>query len=330
MIFKKSETENVVPTGELQKLNLDDIKTSFNNPRVLFDQQPLFDLKESIKNHGVLVPITVYKLPGQNKYAILDGERRYRCCKDLQKEGGRDVEIPANIVKPPTKIAGLIYMFSIHNFREQWELMPTALGLKELMDEVKETDNKKLSDMTGLSPVQVERCKILLAIPEKFQRMSLEPDSTKRIPSNFWIELAPVLETTERHNPEYVKKLGREKLIEIFVEKYENKKIKSIIHFRKIIDADKRQHEEGGDEMFAKQLENFISDPNKTIPEAFDSLLPSKATQKIETACDEFIDILNKHKDLKYVVDEEREVVLRMLKKVQADVKALIDMIDAE
>ncbi len=42
-------------------------------------------------------------------------------------------------------------MFSIHNFREQWELMPTALGLKVVMEKLETTDSKELNKLTRLS-----------------------------------------------------------------------------------------------------------------------------------------------------------------------------------
>lgn len=127
-----AHTVKVVPRGVLQDLLPEQIVPSKNNPRLLFDPEPLNDLRNNIRQHGVLVPITVYPLKGQEKYGILDGERRHKCCVDLQAEG-LSLTIPANIVEPPTKIAGLLYMFSIHNFREQWELMPTALSLQTVM-----------------------------------------------------------------------------------------------------------------------------------------------------------------------------------------------------
>src|SRR5438034_3186068 len=177
------KVSDVVPSGALKQLSIKDIKPSTNNPRLLFDPQLLKELRDNIRQHGVLVPITVYQIHRQAKYAILDGERRYRCCVDLAQEG-RELAIPANVVEPPTKIAGLLYMFSIHNFREAWELMPTALGLKVVMEELDETDNRALSKLTGLSDAQIERCKKLLAFPERFQEMSLDPDPKTRIPSN--------------------------------------------------------------------------------------------------------------------------------------------------
>ena len=137
---KKGDTEElrVVPIGTLKQLAVDEVVPSRNNPRLLFDPEPLEVLRDSIRDKGVLVPITVYPLKGQDKYGILDGERRYRCCADLKAEG-LELDIPANVVDPPSRVAGLLYMFSIHQYRQQWELMPTALSLETVMNESQRT-----------------------------------------------------------------------------------------------------------------------------------------------------------------------------------------------
>jgi ParB family transcriptional regulator, chromosome partitioning protein len=171
----------LIPAGLLRHLTVDDVKPSSNNPRHLFDPDELEELKNNIAEHGVLVPLTVYQAKGQSKFSILDGERRYRCVRDLVKEGragkdGEPLKLPANVVEPPTKIAGLLYMFSIHNYREDWELMPTALSLKFVMEDLGTEDNRALAKLTGLSDTQIERCKKLLKFPERFQELSLDPN----------------------------------------------------------------------------------------------------------------------------------------------------------
>src|ERR1039457_3177688 len=231
----------VIPTGELRHLTHDEIKPSSSNPRHLFDPDQLLELKKNIAEHGVLVPITVFRAPGQTKFSILDGERRYRCVGELRREGrgekdGAELTLPANVVGPPTKIAGLLYMFSIHNFREAWELMPTALSLKVVMKELGEYDNKVLSKLTGLSEPQIERCKKLITFPEHFQEMSLDPNPKTRIPSNFWIEALPVIDLALEKLPT-IKKLGRDNATEKLVDKYRDRKIRSVIHFRRIMES---------------------------------------------------------------------------------------------
>ena len=204
---RKREIEPVVPMGRLVHFGVEDLRPSPHNPRKLFDPEPLKALKASIREHGVLVPLTIYKLPGQRRYAIVDGERRYRCCSELSQEG-LAIKVPANIVGAPDPTSSLIYMFNIHQFRQQWELMPTAYALKSLIDQLGTDDVDQLTELTGLSAPQVERCKTVLSFPNKFQRMSMDPDQKMRIPSNFWVELHPVLDLTERLLPDLIKKEG--------------------------------------------------------------------------------------------------------------------------
>lgn len=324
---RKKDASGVVPTGVLQHLKVSDIKPSINNPRQLFDPVPLAELKESIRQHGVLVPITVFRIRGQEKYAILDGERRYKCCSELEDEGV-EVSIPANIVEPPTKIAGLLYMFSIHNFREQWELMPTAISLKTVMDELGTTDNKKLSDLTGLSETQIERCKILLEFPEEFQNLSLEADPKNRIPSNFWIEANPVLKIYEEKLPDFIKELGRNALIQKFVDKYRNKKIVSVIHFRRIREASTRAAEQDKESEFLKRLREYIENENLETREAFDEFLPRRNVKSALTACHDFIEKM-KGLEEELATENDKEIK-KALKEVRSYLDTLLDKLSDE
>jgi len=308
----------VIPTGHLRHLRPDEIKPSLNNPRHLFDEDELQELKKNIGEHGVLVPITVYQAKGQAKFSILDGERRYRCVVELVKEGRGEkddgpLRLPANVVEPPTKIAGLLYMFSIHNFRESWELMPTALGLKVVMEELQETDNKALNKLTGLSEPQIERCKKLLAFPEHFQEMSLDPDPKTRIPSNFWIEALPVIEVA-LDTSTTIKKLGRDRATEKLVEKYRDKKIKSVIHFRRIMESYSLSE---GDSIarskVLRTIEEFFLNPKTEIRSSFDEfIVDKKRVQSALSACQEFMASLQKFK-LRYTADDEERRDLRYI-----------------
>ena len=82
---------------KLQNINLDKIITNPNQPRKYFSEEKMEELKESIKNNGLIQPIIVRKLENtvQNKYEIIAGERRYRACKSLGFESVQCVVIQA-------------------------------------------------------------------------------------------------------------------------------------------------------------------------------------------------------------------------------------------
>jgi ParB family chromosome partitioning protein len=329
--FKPSQPEvpQVIPAGELRHLTPDEVKRSTNNPRHLFDVDQLLELKKNIAEHGVLVPITVYQARGQSKFSILDGERRYRCVVELTKEGhkgkdGAELTLPANVVEPPTKIAGLLYMFSIHNYREAWELMPTALSLKIVMEELGEEENKALAKLTGLSEPQIERCKKLLAFPEEFQKLSLDPDPKTRIPSNFWIEALPVIDLAMGEIPT-IKKLGRNRATEKLVDKYRDRKIKSVIHFRRIMESYELHEDDAAERAkVLRRIEEFFLNPKLETRAGFDEfVVEKKRVQTALVACEDFLNQLRKAK-LRYTTDdEERANLRRALREVRKYCKSL-------
>ena len=65
-----------VLTAELSYIPTDKIVPNPDQPRKEFDNEKLEELAQSIKENGVIVPLTVIKENG--KYVLIAGERRYR------------------------------------------------------------------------------------------------------------------------------------------------------------------------------------------------------------------------------------------------------------
>ncbi len=333
----KREPAPIIPKGELIHLRVADLRPSPHNPRTLFDPKPLAALKESIREHGVLVPLTVYRLHGQELYGIVDGERRYRCCSELSQEG-QSIQVPANVVAAPKPMASLIYMFNIHQFRQQWELMPTARALQSIISELGTDDTTELTELTGLSERQVERCRLILSFSDRHQQLSLDPDPRLRIPSNFWVELSPVLDLTKRLLPDLVQDEGRDAITDRLVEKYRNKRIRSVIHFRRILeayDAQEEQEDDEGVEAIGDRLREYILDPDLETRRAFDGfIMDRRSRQRATQAVDKFMSELRKAK-VDHITDgrgtlidklsEVRDFVDTLLAKLEGDDPPLDD-----
>ena len=65
--------------GNIVEVLLEDIYPNATQPRTFFDEQALNDLAQSIKNLGIIQPITLRKDDG--KFEIISGERRFRASK---------------------------------------------------------------------------------------------------------------------------------------------------------------------------------------------------------------------------------------------------------
>ena len=201
-------------------------------------------LKKSIENVGILVPILVYRKkkldPSDPKaeFVILDGERRWLCAMQIEKEREErkeipaEVMVPANIIAEPSTLENILRMFTIHHLRESWELAPTALKLEVVMRYLKSTSPKELADLTGLTEANVKRCQILLTFDKSYLDMSLRQKPEDRITGDFFVQMYPVLELIKTQYPELYKGLGRKKIIDGMVEKYEAREIHAVTEFR--------------------------------------------------------------------------------------------------
>ncbi len=214
------------PVG-VKYLRTDQLQPNPYNPRMLFDKIPMQTLEESIKRVGILVPLTVYQRGSDGQFIILDGQRRWMCAQKLQMP-----KVSVNQVAEPSLVQNIVTMFQIHKLREDWELMPTALKVDLLMKEMKETSEKKLSELTGLDVAVIVRCKKLLSFPKGDQDRMLDPDPEKRVKADFYIELYPFLrDRIVAKLPGY----SRPALTQKMLEKYQDPKggIKAVTDFRK-------------------------------------------------------------------------------------------------
>jgi hypothetical protein len=191
------------------------------------------------------------------------------------------------------------------------------------MRELGETDNKKLAKFTGLSEPQIERCKKLLEFPKKFQDLSLDPDPKTRVPSNFWIEVLPVLDLCEATLPDLYRQLGRDGVTRKLVDKYRARQIKSVIHFRKIMEAYDFSQETARQATVVDRLRKYVLDPKLETRKAFDEfVLESRRVQNAVRACREFVAELRRYK-LQYT--SEKDELIAALREVSDYTEYLIE-----
>ncbi|MEK6154939.1 ParB/RepB/Spo0J family partition protein [Flavobacteriaceae bacterium 3-367] len=127
--------------GNIVELEVSAIEVNPFQPRSNFNDEALRELATSIKELGVIQPITVRKLDF-NKYQLVSGERRYRASKLIGLE-----TIPSYI-----RIANdqeSLEMALVENIqRQDLDPIEIALSYQRLIDEIKLTQ-EKLSDRVG-------------------------------------------------------------------------------------------------------------------------------------------------------------------------------------
>jgi ParB family chromosome partitioning protein len=143
------------------------LRANPENPRLIFHQDELRILRDSIKHQGILVPLTVYR--DQQRYVILDGERRWRCALKLALD-----KVPAIVQPKPDPLQNLMMMFAIHNQRKEWDPLPTAYKLQELEERVglqweRAPTESELAELASITRGEVRRLKTLLGLPQEYR-----------------------------------------------------------------------------------------------------------------------------------------------------------------
>lgn len=270
----------------LQLIDVKDIAPNPFNPRLVFDQQDLDELKTSIQKVGILVPLTVYlntKNHPKEKYILLDGERRWRCAKEIPL-----TPIPANIIDEPEDVTqNILFMFNIHHFRKEWALFPTALKLEVVMEKLGTQQESVISQFTGVSRSMIRRCKTLLWFPKKYREILMEKGS--KISTDFFIELNPIaLRLSNEEEFAYPK--GTERFVDGVISKFLNDNIiTDVKEFREIRKSMAYFEKSNNFRQFVDKIEVFITD-NKVGLDLFAS--PELDEDKVVQSISKYISYL--------------------------------------
>jgi len=147
--------------GSTSNISITQIEANPFQPRVDFDDDSLNDLAASIKEQGIIQPITVRKL-GYDKYQIISGERRYKASKIAGL-----TSIPAYI-----RVANdqsMLEMALVENIqRQDLNAIEIAISYKRLIEECSLTQ-EELSSRIGKNRSTVTNYVRLLKLPPEIQ-----------------------------------------------------------------------------------------------------------------------------------------------------------------
>jgi ParB family chromosome partitioning protein len=157
------DTTHVSTAGSssISEIPLRYIYANPDQPRHNFDQEALEELAQSIKEHGVIAPITLRK-NSNNDYMIIAGERRYRA----SKMAGLDT-IPAYV--RTAKDEQVMEWALIENIqREDLNAIEIALAYQKLMDDYQLTQ-EKMAERVCKKRATVANYLRLLKLPAEIQ-----------------------------------------------------------------------------------------------------------------------------------------------------------------
>lgn len=154
------------PESDVQEVALKEIRPNPHQPRKVFKEEAIEELKQSILVHGILQPIVLRK-SSDKKYEIVAGERRFRAAK------------AAGLQKVPVLIkelsdAQMMELALLENLqREDLTVMEEATAYQHIMDKL-DLSTAELAERIGKSRPHIANYIRLLELPAEIQAMLAE------------------------------------------------------------------------------------------------------------------------------------------------------------
>lgn len=157
-----SVAEQPRPDGSIDHIAVSRIKPNPFQPRADFDQQALDELKASIRQKGIIQPVTVRRVK-DGQYELISGERRIRAANEIGL-----VSIPAYIIEVKTD-EDMLELALIENLqREHLNPIEIAISYQRLMHDVG-LSAEDVSQKVSKDRTTVVNFLRLLKLPEKIQ-----------------------------------------------------------------------------------------------------------------------------------------------------------------
>jgi len=156
------DAEKMQKSASISEIELSKIEANPFQPRSKFDEEALEELATSIREIGLIQPITLRKI-ADDKYQIIAGERRFRASQLAGLE-----TIPSYVRK--AKDDGMLEMALVENIqREDLDSIEIALSYQRLIDELEYTQ-EELSSRVGKKRSTIANYLRLLRLPAIIQK----------------------------------------------------------------------------------------------------------------------------------------------------------------
>lgn len=142
-------------------LPISQVESCASQPRKQFDPESLADLADSIREHGIIQPLTVRKLQS-GYYQIIAGERRWRAARMAGL-----TQVPAIVIEADDRM--VMELGLIENLqREDLNPMEEAAGYRSLIEDYGLTQEEAAQRVSRSRPA-VANAMRLLALPQEVQ-----------------------------------------------------------------------------------------------------------------------------------------------------------------
>jgi ParB family chromosome partitioning protein len=262
----------MVATASVELVDPRKLQKNPDNPRLIFQAEELSALEESIREQGILVPLTVYR--DGRSYTLLDGERRWRCATRLGLH-----TVPVIVQEKPDRVTNIMMMFAIHNARQDWDPLPAAMKLEEL-DKImtkatgEKPSERRLAAAASLTTGEVRRYRKILALPANLRKGLMSELKKPRTEQLLTVDHAieAVDGVSRLAKTQVIPASETEELVTVIADKFRSKVLTSTVEPRKLSRIARAvERKEVTTAKVRSEIARFKSSPKYTINDVFEN-----------------------------------------------------------
>jgi ParB/RepB/Spo0J family partition protein len=324
--LSKKEEQGLEYEENLGKALISNIEFNLDNPRDLRGREDVADLKESIREVGVLVPLVVYRKPGEiNKFILLEGERRLRACQQLFEEtkDERFSRVPVNILEvTPKTLNTLVTMFNMHTKRKRWSKAAEAEALDKILKLTGDLNTSKLATLTGQKDITVEEELTYLNFSRDLRDLVLD----YKIPQYSLILMGRNLKALNEAVPEVFAKHDWKEITHSLVKKVRSGAIHRVRDFNTLTLLANNCIQNKNEAVFVSAFDRLIEDPDFNI-EDMEVLIRRELSVRslilFKNECRRFEDVLkgrvSSHRKVDAATYRILQEILESIRKIEVD-----------
>ena len=159
-LIKKVKTQDANPDNDIREIKISELKENPFQPRIDINLHSLEELITSIEQNGLLQPIVVTKLEGNDDYTIIAGHRRYEAYKIMGEK-----QIKCSVLKNITDKDLAVLSLTENIMRENLHPIENAIAIKNILDKKIVESQNKLAIYVGMSKGYVSKLMNILKLP---------------------------------------------------------------------------------------------------------------------------------------------------------------------
>jgi ParB family transcriptional regulator, chromosome partitioning protein len=168
-VYETPPPTHQAPPSSISRIPVSKIRANKFQPRKDFGREGLEELKNSIRENGLIQPITVRRVEN-GLFELISGERRLRAVSELGQ-----TEIPAYVLQVDSDTKMLELALTENLQREDLNAIEVATGYQRLIEECALTQ-EQVAERVGKDRATVANFLRLLKLPAQIQKSLIDGD----------------------------------------------------------------------------------------------------------------------------------------------------------